>query len=238
MVDFGIFQYEDGWGVRKLAADAKTCSLSDYVRIGNGSLWFIQMLWAFSVLLVIFRKIDKDRLWSICGRANTAVLVLFVLIIWGAANIGNVPYITVYRFGIYGIGYFIGYFVLSHGEVTERAEKFRLPLGAAAIILGTAFVIVYWGAPYAEHTVLDTPLCNFYALVCGFGDPGIYEKARQYRKRIYAVYEQNGLPTLFVSLCARFRCVRLPYLYGVNIPPFFKYVLHSDCCVFGRNTAL
>lgn len=36
-MDFGIFQYEDGRGVRKLAADAETCSLSDYVRIWNGS---------------------------------------------------------------------------------------------------------------------------------------------------------------------------------------------------------
>lgn len=189
---------------------------------GVGPLWFIQMLWAFSVLLVMIRKTDKDRLWNICGRVNTAVPGLIALIIWGAANIGNVPYITVYRFGIYGIGYFIGYFVLSHGEVTERAEKFHLPLGAAAVVLGTAFVIAYWGTPYAEHTVLDTPLCSFYAwfavlaILAFMKRYGNIENAftRFMNKKAWGLYLFHYVP---LSACAF-------YLYGVNIPPFFKYV--------------
>lgn len=30
---------------------------------------------------------------------------------------------------------------------------------------GIGFVSVFWGAPYAEHQVLDTILCNVYAWI-------------------------------------------------------------------------
>lgn len=57
-MDFGIFQYEDGRGVRKLAADAETCSLSDYVRIGNGSaVVYTDALGIFGIA----RDIPKNR---------------------------------------------------------------------------------------------------------------------------------------------------------------------------------
>jgi hypothetical protein len=37
---------------------------------GVGVLWFIQMLWLFSMLLALIRKIEKGRLYSLCGKAN------------------------------------------------------------------------------------------------------------------------------------------------------------------------
>ncbi len=36
--------------------------------------------------------------------------------------------IVVYRFGIYGLGFLIGYFVLSHEEVMDRLGKYWLLL--------------------------------------------------------------------------------------------------------------
>ena len=39
----------------------------------------------------------------------------------------------------------------------------EVAVGEAA--LGIAFLVVYWGAPYAEHVVLDTPLCNAFAWI-------------------------------------------------------------------------
>ncbi len=92
-------------------------------------------------------------------------LVLFAIVIWGAARILNTPVIVVYRFGIYGAGFFVGYFVLSHDEVMECLEKCWLPLVVCAVILAAAFTVLYWGRPYAEHSVLDTPLCNLFAWV-------------------------------------------------------------------------
>ncbi|MDO4939862.1 MAG: hypothetical protein Q4E54_07900 [Lachnospiraceae bacterium] len=52
--------------------------------------------------------------------------------IWGASQILNVPVITVYRFGIYGLGFYLGYFCLSHEAVMQRLSKRRIVLCAAA----------------------------------------------------------------------------------------------------------
>ena len=90
---------------------------------GIGVLWFVQLLWVYCMLLVLIRKIEKDRFYDMCGRSNCAVLAALTLLIWGSAQILNTPMIVVYRIGIYGAAFFIGYFVLSHDEVMERLEN-------------------------------------------------------------------------------------------------------------------
>lgn len=133
------------------------------VASGIGPLWYIQMLWLFSLLLVLVRKIEKERLYNRCAKASVWILLLFSAIVWGASQILNTPIITVYRFGIYGFGFFVGYFVFSHDDVMRRLEAVAIPLVIAATVLGVAFVIIYWQMPYAESVVLKTALCNIYA---------------------------------------------------------------------------
>lgn len=130
---------------------------------GTGVLWYIQMLWIFSVLLVWIRKIEKDRIYKLGGKANILFLSACTFLIYGAAQILNTPVIIVYRFGIYGAGFFLGYFVFSHEEVMERMEKNYILLAAAALLSGIVFVILNFGKPYPEHVVLDTLVCNIYA---------------------------------------------------------------------------
>lgn len=66
---------------------------------GIGLLWFIQTLFLLSVLLILIRKIDsRDRLWTMCVKANTAIISLFILPIWGTTHIGNLPLLTMYLF--------------------------------------------------------------------------------------------------------------------------------------------
>ena len=132
---------------------------------GIGVLWYIQVLWVLSVVLVLVRKLEKDRLYKICSKANMPVLLALTLAIWGAAQILNTPVIVVYRFGIYGLGFFLGYFVFSHEEVMARLGKCWLPLVIAAAALCVGFTIVFWQAPYANHVVLDTYFCNLYAWI-------------------------------------------------------------------------
>lgn len=132
---------------------------------GVGPLWFIQLLWLYSVLLVLIRKMEKDRFYHFCGKANVFVLLLLTMVVWGAAQIMNAPMIVVYRFGIYGVAFFIGYFVLSHENVMEKLQKAWIPLVIAALVLMVGFVMIYWQEPYAEHVVLDTLWCNVYAWI-------------------------------------------------------------------------
>ena len=35
---------------------------------GVGPLWYIQMLWLFSMLLLVVQKIEKDRVWNFCSK--------------------------------------------------------------------------------------------------------------------------------------------------------------------------
>ena len=137
---------------------------------GSGPLWYLQMLWLFSLILVLIRKIEKDRFYKVCGKANLLIVMLLVIPVYGAAQVLNTPIIVVYRFGIYGLGFLIGYFVLSHDEVMERIGKNWLILSILALAACIAFVILYIGQPYPDHEVLDTIMCNVFAW---FGTLGI-----------------------------------------------------------------
>lgn len=137
---------------------------------GTGPLWYIQMLWFFSVLLYWIRKIEKDRLYSLGKKTNVLIIILLSIAVYGSAQILNTPVIVVYRFGIYGLSFFVGYFIFSHEEVMERLEKSWLLFSLVAIILCILFVVVNWGKSYPDHEVLDTLLCNIYAW---FGTVGI-----------------------------------------------------------------
>ena len=136
---------------------------------GTGALWYIQLLWVFSLVLVLIRVLEKDRFYNVCKKTNVPILILLTALIWGAAQILNTPIVVVYRFGIYGVGFLIGYFCLSHDEVMERVGRFWMPLSIAGVVAGITFVAVYWGSPYAEHSVLDTPLCNVFAWLATLG---------------------------------------------------------------------
>ena len=152
-------------GLEEMAAVPKPVLFIIMAVSGIGPLWYIQMLWIFSVLLVWIRRVEKDRLWKLGEKADVPFLVLFAIVIWGAAQILNTPMIVVYRFGIYGVGFFVGYFIFSQDEVMERLEKCWLPLAVCAVILAVVFTVMYWGRPYAEHSVLDTPLCSLFAWI-------------------------------------------------------------------------
>ena len=125
---------------------------------GIGVLWFIQLLWVFSMLLVPIMKLDKDRLWNLGGKAGIAAVVLFVVPVFGAAQILNTPVICVYRFGYYGIAFLLGYFVFSHDEVIEVLKKWFPALLALAVVLGAAFSYKYFGMNYADGPVNRTVL--------------------------------------------------------------------------------
>ena len=90
---------------------------------GIGPLWYIQMLWLFSLILIWIRKIEKDRVYNLAAKTNVFIIVLLGIAVYGAAQVLNTPIVVVYRFGIYGLGFLLGYFIFSHEEVMEKLEK-------------------------------------------------------------------------------------------------------------------
>lgn len=133
---------------------------------GIGPLWFIQLLFLFSIIMLLIRKLDKkDVLWNLGGKANTVVLILLFVVIWGAAQILNMPLFTMYRFGIYFTVYLLGYMLFSHDEVMERVEKIGFVMFIIAVIVGIVYTIHYWGQDYTSAECLQSLFTNFYAWI-------------------------------------------------------------------------
>jgi peptidoglycan/LPS O-acetylase OafA/YrhL len=130
---------------------------------GIGVLWYIQMLWLFSMILVPIRKIEKDRLWNLGGKTNIVMLLLMTVVVHLAAQVLNTPIVCVYRFGLYLLGFLLGYFVFSHDEVIGVVKKW-LPLTAVvAVALGINFCVRYFGGGYADAPVNRTISFTAYA---------------------------------------------------------------------------
>ena len=227
----GYFNMKIGGAFDSMGAVPKPVLLVIMCLSGTGPLWYIQLLWVFSLLLTVFRRVEKDRLSTLCAHTTLPVLLALAVVIYGAAQIGNVPVVVVYRFGIYGAGYLLGYLVFAHDEVMTRLEKAWLPLTAAALILGAAFTAVFWGQSYAGHEVLDTPLCNVFAWIAVLAVLAFMKKwggfdnafARWMTRKSWGLYLFHYLP---LAACAY-------YIYAMPIPAVLKYLLTAESAVVG-----
>ena len=60
----GYYNLLIGGGLEQMAAVPKPVLFIIMAVSGIGPLWYIQMLWIFSVLLIWVRRVEKDRLWK------------------------------------------------------------------------------------------------------------------------------------------------------------------------------
>ncbi|MDO5785586.1 MAG: acyltransferase [Eubacteriales bacterium] len=185
---------------------------------GIGPLWFIQLLWLFSILLVLVRKMDaKDTLWKCCGKANTVVILLCGVLIWGGAQVLNMPVITTYRFGIYFTAYLLGYFVFSHDAVQDKVERVHIPMLIIAVLLGGGYVWYYFGQNYTEASCLKSVFTNVYLwaavlaiLGCGKAWGNRTSPFAAYMtKASFGIYIVHYMVALF-TCWGLTRCVQLP----------------------------
>ena len=146
---------------------------------GQGPLWFAQLLFLYSTLLVLFRRSKKSRVTDAqssvapsedSGQASlfsTFAWTLFFLAatfgVWGSAQVLNAPVITVYRFGIYGFAFFLGYLVFWRPNVETAFVRTRWFWGVCAISFGVLYFRRFFGENYADAPVLRHWLTNAYA---------------------------------------------------------------------------
>lgn len=158
----GYFNMQISGGLGDLSAVPKPVLYIIMSVSGIGPLWYIQMLWVLSMLLLPFRKLEKDRLWKLGAKTPVWLIVLLVVLAYGSAQILNTPMITVYRFGIYGFSFFVGYFIFSHDEVIERLSKLWLIFAILAVGFGIAYTVIYFGENYAMEPVINNVLACVY----------------------------------------------------------------------------
>lgn len=191
---------------------------------GTGPLWFAQLLWIYCLLLVLLRKLDRgDRLHALCGKAGPWVLLAAGLLLWGGAQVLNAPLITVYRFGVYFAAFLLGYYLLSHEGVQKILEQWRWPLLLAALVMGAAFVYLYWGQNYAEGPVLKRFFTNAYAWVATLAAIGCAQAwldretafSRWLVGKSWGIYVCHYLPLLVAAI----------WLNGTGFPAAPVYLL-------------
>ncbi len=202
---------------------------------GIGVLWYIQMLWIFSMVLLFVRMIERGRLLSFCGKFSCptgvgknvlAVLLFLVLgvVAWGSFHILNTPVIVVYHFGIYGFVFLLGYYFFSNENVIAALAKFRYLFAGLAIVCGVFYVIQSWGRNYAIEPIVNSSLAVAYLWFMSLAILGMMKRYFDFtnptieflRKRSWGLYVFHYLPLAALS----------PLLvYKTNLPPVMIYLL-------------
>lgn len=130
---------------------------------GIGVLWYLQLLWLYSLIIVLIKILDKDRLWGICRKITYSMLILLAVPVYVAGQIGNMPILTCYRVVLYFFAFLLGYFVFSHDEVIEATKKYFLTWFLAAVVSGVLFIYKYFGQSYAENPAYSSTIYLLYA---------------------------------------------------------------------------
>lgn len=187
-----VFQFIQGYVSMSLADGAAGLAAAGVpkfiiflimVATGSGVLWFIHLLWIYSVVLVLIRKIEKGKLLEVGAKAPMWLIVLFFFPIWGAAQILNTPVVSVYRFAFYFVFFMLGYYVFSNEEVMDKLKKYAVAFIVIGLVLSISFAVLNFiirgGLNFADKPVNRGPLfaaCAYFgslAMLSGmarFGD--------------------------------------------------------------------
>lgn len=151
-----------------------------------GPLWFVQMLFIFSILIVLIKKINFSlTLYNYCKKINIFILLLLGFVIWGSSMILNTPVIIVFRWGIYFTVYLMGYFIFSHDEIQELIKKYHFIFLQLAFLFGLFYTYIFYRKNYVEQICLSHPLTNFYAwymtlAILGYGKLYLDKEPKQF----------------------------------------------------------
>lgn len=199
---------------------------------GTGVLWFIQLLWLFSMLLALVRKLERGKLYALTEKTGIVAAVLLTVPVYLAGQVLNMPVIVVFRFGIYGLTFFLGYFIFAHEEVVERISRFRILLLLCSLVSGGVYLFLHYGDNYAAMPVVGSiPAVCFgwitvLAILGGmkaWGDKP-FLLSDFMAKRSFGLYVFHYLP---LSACA--------YLFDryAVLPAVICYVLSGCAALFG-----
>ena len=143
---------------------------------GTGPLWFVQVLWLLSLVLLLIRALDKkDRLWTWCGKASIIWIIMLGILFWvGEHTLVTNPrpdsidgLLNLYKPLFYLIPFLLGYFLFSHDRIQELLAKSWIPLMACAIVAGSILIATTFGQDNTSPQYLGSPLnCLYGWLMC------------------------------------------------------------------------
>ncbi len=198
---------------------------------GTGPLWFIQMLFVFSCLILLLKKWDS----KVFAKTPTAVIYMLFLFIFCGAQILNFPVLTMYRFGIYAVAFLIGYFVFSHDEVQDRIERARWWSLGLAVVFGILHGVKFAGTNFTRDECLKHIITNMYLwfmvlTVLGFGKRYFNKPMGYMTKSSFGIYVLHYpvLLTLCYILTTYFdMCAILNYAIALVLEFVFTFGLYE-----------
>ena len=191
---------------------------------GTGVLWTIQVMWILSMVLLLIRKLEKGRLSVLTEKAGILTALLLGILIYGSAQILNMPVICVYRFGIYGMAFLTGYYVFTQEKVIKELEKYWLPLLLAAFAAGILYTCVYYGKNYAVEPYVNSPLAVLYGWLMCLAVIGGMKRFADRESRVWQFLKQRSFGLYVFHYLPLSACAYVLYTYA-NLPGILLYVL-------------
>ena len=204
------------------------CALS-----GIGPLWFIQLLWVLSLVLLILHAIDrKDKIWTFCGQYNLVTILLLGLFFWlGEQTLIMEPradsadgLYNLYKPFFYLITFVMGYFVFSHDEVQEKVAKYWIPLMVAALISGIALIVITFGQDNTSPQYMASWLNCLYGWLMCLAMMGWFKAKFDYTGKFagYMTKSSFGLYIVHYLVIASFGYMMKIY---TSLPPYAMYLI-------------
>ncbi|MBO4475184.1 MAG: acyltransferase [Bacteroidales bacterium] len=200
---------------------------------GTGPLWFIQVLWLLSLVLLLVRKLDKnDRFWAWCGKANIVWIILLGVLYWlGSQTLVKNPrpesadgLLNLYKPLFYMIPFLLGYFLFSHDEVQERLGKVWIPLLGCAAVAGGILIGTTFGQDNTSPQYLGTPLNNLYGWMMCLAMMAWF-KARFDRTSPFAAYMTKSSFGLYIVHYLVVASLGYMMKMYTQLPPWAMYVI-------------
>lgn len=183
---------------------------------GSGPLWFCHLLFVICLILRLVRKLDKnEKLLALGEKANLPILLALAIPVWLSSMVLNMPVISVYRLGIYGLSFLLGYYVISHETVQQTLEKYAYFVIGAGILMGGVICILWRGQNYTTDEFLQHPFINLYLWVMVLGVIGFGRKHLNFQNHFTQFISSRSqcyylLHYTFLSLSTYFCITQLP----------------------------
>lgn len=214
---------------------------------GTGALWFLQVLFIDSILLVILKKIfakikhsDKnskiskedistvsESLDKLSSFKCCLLIVLVFPIQWFSSKLLNTPLIESYRFGIYITAFFIGYYIFSQDAIIRIIRKIRFASVAAAIVSGIIFIRNAYGTYYGHSLLLSSFQANLFTYFMILAIFGMYAEYFDHSNKFTSFCSKNSFFVYILHIPVML--VVLTLMSPTTIPYYGKCAILTAC---------
>lgn len=196
---------------------------------GIGALWFCHVVFFNDLILVLIRKITgvlhRDEEAFRNKLVGEWMVIPMYFLLWGGAQILNMPIITAYRLGIYLVGFLAGYYLFTSDKFVEALKKHVWIYGALAIVSFGLVIHFGYGTVYSDIGFLSTWYTTAYAWLMVLFVVGLFARFFDHEYQCTAYFNRLSfgiyvfhIPVLLVA--NYFLCRSGLALWGIYIVEF------------------